>query len=93
MFLQNELKNLEEACDEIALLDEDEKIPYLVGEVFIYQDNEKTQKSLEDAKKNTENEINDLKSDADKLKELMSDLKVHLYGKFGSHINLEADDE
>lgn len=91
--MQNELKNLEEACDEIALLDDDEKIPYLVGEVFIYQDNEKTQKSLEGAMKNTENEINDLKTDAGKLKELMGDLKVHLYGKFGSHINLEADDE
>lgn len=37
------MKNLEDACDEIALLDDDEKIPYLVGEVFIYQNLESTQ--------------------------------------------------
>lgn len=40
---QNELKNIEDASDEIALLDDDEKIPYLVGEVFIYQNLENTQ--------------------------------------------------
>lgn len=40
---QNDLKNLEDACDEIALFDDDEQIPYLVGEVFIYQNLEKTQ--------------------------------------------------
>lgn len=27
------------------------------------------------------------------IKETMSDLKTHLYGKFGSHINLEAEEE
>ncbi|CAL7936342.1 unnamed protein product [Xylocopa violacea] len=40
---QNELKNLEDASDEIVLLDEDAKIPYHIGEVFIYEDLEKTQ--------------------------------------------------
>ncbi|KAI4469924.1 prefoldin subunit 4 [Holotrichia oblita] len=90
---ENDLKNLEEACDEIALLDDDEKIPYLVGEVFIYQNKDTTEQCLEDAKKSTENEISDLKSQAGKVKDLMDDLKSHLYGKFGSHINLEADDE
>lgn len=74
-------------------MDEEEKIPYLVGEVFIYQSTEDTQKSLEEAKKTTENEINELKQEAGKLKELMNELKVHLYGKFGSHINLEAEEE
>lgn len=87
------MKNFEEACDEIALLDEEEKIPYLVGEVFIYQNIEATQKSLDDAQKTTENEINDLKKELGKVKDLMKDLKAHLYGKFGSHINLEAEEE
>lgn len=27
------------------------------------------------------------------IKEIMLDLKTHLYGKFGSHINLEAEEE
>lgn len=84
---------MEDACDEIALLDDEEKIPYLVGEVFIYQNTEDTQKSLDEAKKSTENEINEVKQEMEKLKELMNELKVHLYGKFGSHINLEAEED
>lgn len=43
LFVQNDFKSIEEACDEIALFDEEEQIPYLVGEVFIYQGVEKTQ--------------------------------------------------
>lgn len=75
------------------MLDEDEKIPYLVGEVFIYQSTEETQKSLDEAKKATENEIKEVKQEMERLKELMNELKIHLYGKFGSHINLEAEEE
>ncbi|KAJ3629909.1 hypothetical protein MTP99_014272 [Tenebrio molitor] len=90
---ENDLKSLEEACDEIALFDEDEKIPYLVGEVFIFQDIDTTQKCLDEAKKRIEQNIVDLKTNSDEVKNQMSDLKSHLYGKFGSHINLEADEE
>ncbi|XP_068918438.1 probable prefoldin subunit 4 [Tenebrio molitor] len=90
---ENDLKSLEEACDEIALFDEDEKIPYLVGEVFIFQDIDTTQKCLDEAKRRIEQNIVDLKTNSDEVKNQMSDLKSHLYGKFGSHINLEADEE
>lgn len=37
------MKNLEDACDELTLADDDVKIPYYIGEVFVYQDIEKTQ--------------------------------------------------
>lgn len=40
---KNELKTLEEACEEIELFDEDEQIPYLIGEVFISHNLPKTQ--------------------------------------------------
>lgn len=36
------MKNFEEASEEIELLDDEENIPYLVGEVFVYQNLEKT---------------------------------------------------
>ncbi|CAH1114410.1 unnamed protein product [Psylliodes chrysocephalus] len=90
---ENDLKSIEDACDEIALFDEEEQIPYLVGEVFIYQNVEKTQKCLDDTKTKIHEEITDLKQKSCEVKETMSDLKSHLYGKFGSHINLEADEE
>lgn len=40
---QNELKNIEDACDELMLADSDENIPYFLGEVFIYHSMEQTQ--------------------------------------------------
>lgn len=39
---QNDMKNLEEAVEELALADDSEKIPYLVGEVFLCQNLEDT---------------------------------------------------
>ncbi|CAG9858274.1 unnamed protein product [Phyllotreta striolata] len=92
-FKENDLMNIEDACNEIELMDSDEQIPYLVGEVFIYQNVEKTEKCLDETKTKIEEEIKDLKSKADGVKENMGDLKSHLYGKFGSHINLEVDEE
>lgn len=40
---QNELKNIEDACDELMLADSDESIPFFMGEAFIYHGMEKTQ--------------------------------------------------
>ncbi|XP_033212947.1 prefoldin subunit 4 [Belonocnema kinseyi] len=90
---QGDLQNLEDAVDELALLDDDVKIPYQFGEVFITQDLEKTQKSLEEAKKKKQAEISCLEGKCADLKETMNDLKAQLYAKFGSHINLEAEED
>lgn len=51
------------------------------------------QESLDNAKEQMQCEIKDLNLESEKIKDLMSDLKAGLYGKFGSHINLEADEE
>lgn len=87
----------------------------MVGEVFIYQDVEKTQvfylniaifkaliaytwftffqSCLEEAKKKLDDEIKHTTKKMNDIKESMSDLKTYLYGKFGNHINLEAEEE
>ncbi|XP_015610316.1 prefoldin subunit 4 [Cephus cinctus] len=90
---QNDIKSLEDACDELSLLDDDVKIPYHIGEIFVEQDLEKTQKCLEEAKEKKKAEIMILESKCADLKVLMSELKTQLYAKFGSHINLEAEEE
>ncbi|XP_045495666.1 probable prefoldin subunit 4 [Colias croceus] len=90
---QNDIKNLEEAVEELALADDSEKIPFLIGEVFICQSLEDTLKSLEDMKGKKQNEISELESKCEELKSQMSELKAHLYGKFGSHINLENEED
>ncbi|GAB1864026.1 Prefoldin subunit 4 [Camponotus japonicus] len=89
---QNELKNLEDASDELTLMDDDVKIPYYIGEVFVYQCLEKTQSCLEDAKNKKKSEIANLESKCTELKTIMSELKTQLYAKFGSRINLESEE-
>ncbi|KAJ8716119.1 hypothetical protein PYW08_013404 [Mythimna loreyi] len=90
---QNDMKNLEEAVEELSLADDSEKIPYLIGEIFICQGLEDTLKSLDEAKLKKLNEINDLEGKCEELKSQMGELKAHLYGKFGSHINLENEED
>ncbi|KAG6459458.1 probable prefoldin subunit 4 [Manduca sexta] len=90
---QNDMKNLEDAVEELSLTDENEKIPYLIGEVFICQNLEETMMSLEEAKSKKEIEISDLEAKCEELKGQMGELKAHLYGKFGSHINLENEED
>ncbi|XP_017887551.1 prefoldin subunit 4 [Ceratina calcarata] len=90
---QNELKNLEDACDEIVLLEDDAKIPYHIGEVFVHEDSEKVQSYLEEIKEEKKKEISDLESKCADMKTAISDLKIQLYAKFGSRINLEAEED
>uniref|UniRef100_M0R5N4 Prefoldin subunit 4 n=4 Tax=Rattus norvegicus TaxID=10116 RepID=M0R5N4_RAT len=87
------LQNLEDACDDVMLADDDcLMIPYQIGDVFISHSQEETQEMLEDAKKTLQEEINALESRVASIQRVLADLKVQLYAKFGSNINLEADD-
>ncbi|XP_026480815.1 probable prefoldin subunit 4 [Ctenocephalides felis] len=88
----NELKNLDEACEELILMSDDANVPFLVGEVFICRNLEETQKQLEEAKAKKEKEIADLTKKCDHFKSEMNELKGHLYSRFGSHINLENEE-
>lgn len=90
---ENDVENLKDAVEELELADESEQIPYLVGEVFIFQDVENTQKSLAEQREKVLNEIKDIKKKSGEIKNTMTSLKTELYGKFGSHINLEPEEE
>uniref|UniRef100_A0A1B6DQ76 Prefoldin subunit 4 n=1 Tax=Clastoptera arizonana TaxID=38151 RepID=A0A1B6DQ76_9HEMI len=91
---ENNLKNIEDASEELMLVDEEESglIPFLIGEIFISKSVEDTQKALEEEKEKLQKEIADVQAKSEKIKSEMSDLKVLLYAKFGNNINLEADD-
>ncbi|KAL1397712.1 hypothetical protein pipiens_009544 [Culex pipiens pipiens] len=88
---QNELKNLEEAGDEIELMDED-TIPFLIGEVFVSHDLPRTQELLAEAKEKKKQEIENIQKLSKDIQDKMGDLKAHLYGRFGSNIYLENDE-
>lgn len=92
--LQKELQNLEDAGDELMMLDDDTTpIPYRIGEIFIHLSSEETQEYLENAKSKIQDEIKSLESNTAEVKQLLADLKVKLYAKFGNNINLEAEEE
>ncbi|XP_068695796.1 prefoldin subunit 4-like [Montipora capricornis] len=91
---KKELQNIEDASDELMLLDDDTApIPYRIGEVFIHLSSEETQDFLENAKSKLQEEIKTLESQSGEVKTILSDLKVKLYAKFGNNINLEAEEE
>ncbi len=48
---------------------------------------------LEKAKERLDNEIAELEAKSESHKEILSQLKVQLYAKFGTNINLEADED
>ena len=54
---------------------------------------ENTNQMLKDAKEKIQKEIKELEEKFEGHKQILSELKVHLYAKFGTNINLEADDE
>uniref|UniRef100_A0ACB8F6S8 Prefoldin subunit 4 n=1 Tax=Sphaerodactylus townsendi TaxID=933632 RepID=A0ACB8F6S8_9SAUR len=90
---KKQLQNLEDACDDIMMLDDDSLlIPYQIGDVFISHPQDETQEMLEEAKKNLQEEIGALESRVGSIQRVLSDLKVQLYAKFGNNINLEAED-
>ncbi|EMP35780.1 Prefoldin subunit 4, partial [Chelonia mydas] len=91
---KKQLQNLEDACDDMMMLDDDDSIliPYQIGDVFISHSQDETQEMLEEAKKNLQGEIEALESRVESIQRVLSDLKVQLYAKFGNNINLEADD-
>ncbi|XP_068141807.1 probable prefoldin subunit 4 [Drosophila tropicalis] len=89
---KNELKCVDEALDEIELFDEEEDIPFLIGEVFLLHKLSKTQQLLAETKEQVLKEIASVEAKAKGIKSEMDELKAHLYQRFGSNISLENDD-
>eukprot|EP00095_Tigriopus_kingsejongensis_P000228 maker-scaffold55_size446313-snap-gene-2.10 protein:Tk00228 transcript:maker-scaffold55_size446313-snap-gene-2.10-mRNA-1 annotation:"prefoldin subunit 4" len=91
---ENEIQTMDDASTDLMMLDDDDElVPYQVGEVFVAMKQDEVQTELEKRKAEVEIEVTQIKAKMDGLKGEMSDLKTHLYAKFGSAINLEADEE
>jgi len=90
---RNKVKNLDEAVEEIELLDEEAQIPFLIGEVFVSHNLPKTQDLLAETKEKYLQEIKAAEVKCKEIQDIMAELKQHLYGRFGNHIYLENDEE
>ncbi|XP_040009668.1 prefoldin subunit 4 [Xiphias gladius] len=87
------LQNLQDASDDLMMIDDDSLlIPYQIGDIFISHTQEETQEMLEAAKEALEQEVKNLEEQVSAIQQVLGDLKVQLYAKFGNNINLEADE-
>ena len=62
---------------------------YRVGEAFVHLPLEKAQERLTVDQERVQAELSGLQHAADDCRSVMQDLKLHLYSKFGSSINLD----
>ena len=87
------LENLNEAIDELVILDDEEIVPFQHGEVFTNLKVQDANVELDRAKKELENDIKELEEKISSTKKVLSELKISLYAKFGNKINLEEAEE
>ncbi|MCJ1475514.1 hypothetical protein MMC13_004177 [Lambiella insularis] len=97
MLLEDELKlkakdkeDLEEISNELELADEDDKVPYKIGDSFFSLPLPQVQEMLASSTEKIEEEVSVVEEKLGELREEMQKLKVVLYARFGRSINLET---
>ena len=88
--MQELMENLEDATNELILVDED-VVRYQLGEVFCHMPSEEVEERLEALKEENKKEMDRLEEEKDAILGQMAKLKTILYGKFKDSINLEED--
>lgn len=87
--LKQEKDYIEDLAMEIELLDEDEKIQYKIGDSFIFLAVSQAVENIERDNEQLDSKISSTSEEIDEIDEQLSELKTHLYAKFGKNINLE----
>ncbi|SLM38260.1 prefoldin subunit 4 [Lasallia pustulata] len=97
ILLEDELKtkakdkeDLDEISNELELADEEEKIPYKIGDSFISLPLPEVQEMLSSSTEKIEEEVSGIEEKLSGIREEMQQLKVALYARFGRSINLET---
>ncbi|THU94203.1 prefoldin [Dendrothele bispora CBS 962.96] len=86
---KQEKEALDDLAMELELADEDEPVLYKVGEAFLHLPLSKALKRLQKDQAEIDSQVSSLSSSAEDIEKEMKLLKVALYGKFGSSINLD----
>mmetsp|Transcript_20699 Transcript_20699/g.34091 ORF Transcript_20699/g.34091 Transcript_20699/m.34091 type:complete len:130 (-) Transcript_20699:232-621(-) len=88
---KDELVNLEDASNDLMLVDDDDTVKQLIGEAFIEMNAKTSQDLVEKCKEDVQKQADRLSDQISDIKSKMQELKTVLYGKFGSAINLEEE--
>ncbi|CAL9738514.1 prefoldin subunit 4 [Monosporozyma servazzii] len=86
---RQEKEYLDDVSLELELFDEEEKVQYKIGDIFVYL---KQGKVLEHIERDTEiidSKIDTLEEKQNEIDSKLKELKTQLYAKFGDNINLE----
>ncbi|KEZ46108.1 hypothetical protein SAPIO_CDS0961 [Scedosporium apiospermum] len=84
-----EKEELDDVSTELELADEDETVPYKVGDAFFHVKLEQAQEMLENATSKIDEDVSKLEDELSSIRDQMTQLKVELYARFGKSINLE----
>ncbi|KAL2155472.1 hypothetical protein VTH82DRAFT_214 [Thermothelomyces myriococcoides] len=85
-----EKEELDDITTELELADEDETVPYKIGDAFFHIPLPQAQEMLGTSTAKLEEEIGELEEKLSSIREEMTQLKVELYARFGKTINLET---
>ncbi|KAF1950053.1 Prefoldin, subunit 4 [Byssothecium circinans] len=85
-----EKEDLEEISGELELVDEEEKVPYKIGDCFVSLPQPEVLELLASSTEAIDREVDAVKERLGAIQEQMEGLKKALYGRFGRSINLET---
>ncbi|CZR69648.1 probable Gim complex component GIM3 [Phialocephala subalpina] len=85
-----EKEDLDDVSNELELADEDDKIPYKIGDSFISLPLPEVQELLSTNTSQIEEDVAAVEEKLNTIREEMTELKVQLYARFGRSINLET---
>ena len=89
--LKVEIEKIEDAIEEIELHDDetDGKIPYQMGDLYVFLSQEEAQEYMEGEKAVGQKKQQELESQQEENAAFLAKLKSELYSKFGTEINLD----
>ncbi|KAJ5099907.1 hypothetical protein N7532_006908 [Penicillium argentinense] len=87
---QKDKEDLEEVSMELELADEDDLVPYKIGDSFFQLPLSDAQSMLSTSTEQIDADVSKLEESLDELREELQQLKVALYARFGRSINLET---
>ncbi|KAI1498618.1 Prefoldin, subunit 4 [Biscogniauxia marginata] len=85
-----EKEELDDVTTELELADEDDTVPYKIGDSFFHVPLPQAQEMLASSTTRIDEEVSVLEDKLSTTKDEMTQLKVELYARFGRSINLET---
>ncbi|KAK1761191.1 Prefoldin subunit-domain-containing protein [Echria macrotheca] len=85
-----EKEELDDITTELELADDDDIVPYKIGDAFFHVTLPQAQEMLGVSGAKVEEEISELEDKLGTIRQEMTQLKVELYARFGKTINLET---